>query len=384
MTKKRRGNGEGSITQRSDGRWMARITTGHKPGGARIVRTVYGKTKRDVQEKLMALQHQKATGTLTDASKMTVAEWLNHWHEHVSRPAVRATTHLSYGGIIAKHLISALGRLKLTALMPAHVQSLYSAMEANGYSGRMRQLTHAVLRRALKIAMRQGMVSRNVCDAVEPPRVQKREMVTLTPEQATAFLKAAAGDEASGQKESPLHALFVLALTTGLRQGELFCLHWGDIDLDNATLSVQRTLIEVQGKLSFGPPKSTKSRRTINLPGVAVDALWNHKAKMLTAGQGANPLVFCDSRGGLLRKSNFMRNDFKPLLVTAGVPNVRFHDLRHTSATLMLAEGVPAKLVQERLGHSQISLTLDTYSHVLPEMDRRAAETFDRVFGKLA
>jgi len=173
-------------------------------------------------------------------------------------------------------------------------------------------------------------------------------------------------------------------VTTGLRQGELFGLQWADVNLQTGMLAVRRTLIEVGGKLSFGPPKSKSGTRAIRLPAVAVEALTTHRAEMMRDGFAGASVVFCDTKGGPLRRSNFLRKYFKPLLERAGVPDVRFHDLRHTSATLMLADNIHPKIVQQRLGHSQIALTLDTYSHVLPSMDEAAAGTFDRLFKRNA
>ncbi|MCA9108856.1 MAG: site-specific integrase [Planctomycetaceae bacterium] len=375
MANRKRGNGEGTIFQRSDGRWSGTIDIGRAANGKRLRRTVYGKTRKAVVEKLQEMQHRKATGTLADAGRMTVGEWLTHWFENIAKPKLRPTTQRSYEGIIRCRIIPQIGHLMLAKLSPVNVQAMQTELSALAPATRVK--THAVLRKALKVALRQGLVIRNVCDAVEPPKGSKPEMQTLTPEQADRLLKAAEGTEYA--------SLIVLAIATGLRQGELFGLQWGDLDLDKGTLRVQRTLIELTAGHEFGPPKSSKGRRSISLPMMAVEALAEHRMQMFAKGcAAADHLVFCDRNGGPLRKSNFARRYYKPLLKAAEVPEVRFHDLRHTSATLMLADGVHPKIVQERLGHSQISLTLDTYSHVLPEMDREAAGTFDRLLKRNA
>jgi integrase len=264
-------------------------------------------------------------------------------------------------------------------------------MEKDGSSPRMRQLAHAVLHRALKQAVKWNLVPRNVCDAVDPPRVSKKEMKVYGPEEVRWLLEVAQGHR--------LETLFVLAVSTGLRQGELFGLQWEDIDLQTGTIFVQRQLEEDNGKLRLTEPKSAKGRRRIDLPAFAVDSLWKHKARMLAEGRLACP-VFCDTHGGWLRKSNFLRNEFRPLIEKANekaikeatekgtvpvlLPVIRFHDLRHSHATLLLSQGVHPKVVQERLGHSQISLTLDTYSHVLPTLGKEAAEKLDNLFRKAA
>lgn len=390
MARKRRGREEGSIYQRADGLWSACISLGYDDKGKRKRRVVYGKTKAEVQEKLRELQNLAASGQLTEASKLKLGEYLDRWLEDVIRPTRTPNTYQSYEGVIRCHVKEHIGSLKLTNLAPVHVQGLYSAMERSGASSRMRQLAHAVLRRALVQAIKWGLIVRNACDGAERPRVAKKEMVTLTPEQTWTFLTSAS--------EHRLEALFVLAVATGMREGELFALRWPDIDLEAGAIFVQHTLEEIDGKFRLKEPKSAKSRRRIELPSFAIEALWRHKAGMMKEEHLEGP-VFCDCRGGWLRKSNFIRQVFKPLLkrtneklseeaekkaVTPNLlPDIRFHDLRHGHATMMLAMGEHPKVVQERLGHSQISLTLDTYSHVLPTVHKQAAENLDRVFRKL-
>ncbi len=193
-------------------------------------------------------------------------------------------------------------------------------------------------------------------------------MQALASGQVVQLLETARGDR--------LEALYVLAVTTGLRQGELLGLQWEDVDLAGAALHVRHTLHELNGRLWIGEPKTRRARRQVDLPSIAVVALQDHRERMLIEGH-SDGLVFCDTQGGPLRKSNLLRRSFLPLLKRAGLPTIRFHDLRHTAATLLLAQGVHPKIVQERLGHSQISLTLDTYSHVLPGMGREAASKLD-------
>jgi integrase len=330
---------------------------------------VYGATKREVQDALSKLQNAKAHGTLTKPSRVTIQQFMQQWLDDVARVTVRETTLDSYRGIVKNHIAKHVGGIGLQKLTPPHVQCMYSAMEKGGASPRLRHLTHAVLRRALKQAVKWGLIVRNVCDAVDPPRIIKREITPLTPQQVGVLIAAASGDR--------LEALYVVAIGTGLRLGELFGLQWADLDLNNSTLAVRRTLTEVGGKLSLTEPKTAKGRRVVSLPGRVVDALVAHRKLAVASGFAGVPFVFCNSRGGPLRRSHFHRNDFKPLLKRGELPDIRFHDLRHTSATLLLAQGVHPKVVQERLGHAQISLTLDTYSHVLPSMQTDAANRLD-------
>jgi integrase len=210
---------------------------------------------------------------------------------------------------------------------------------------------------------------RNVCDAVDAPTVPEREITPLTPEQVGKLLAAA--------KDDRLEALYVLAIGSGMRLGELFGLQWRNVNLNAGTCSVCHSLTELGGKLTLSEPKTAKGRRLVTLPRRVIDALIDHRKKMVALGFAGVPFVFCNSVGGPLRRSHFHRNEFKPLLKRAGLPDIRFHDLRHTSATLLLAQGVHPKVVQERLGHSQISVTLDTYSHVLPSMQVDAANRLD-------
>ncbi len=197
----------------------------------------------------------------------------------------------------------------------------------------------------------------------------KRQIAPLTSEQVQQLLDAA--------KDDRLYALYVVAIGTGMRLGEIFGLQWPDVDLKGRAINVRSTLIEINGKLTLAEPKTPKSRRRVDLPQFVVDALTKHRAQSVREGFAKEPWVFCNSTGGPLRRTHFHVNQFKPLLATADLPAIRFHDLRHTSATLLLAAGVHPKVVQERLGHSQIGITLDTYSHVVPTVQLEAARKLD-------
>lgn len=365
MAKSRRGNGEGSIYQRSNGQWCATYAAGYDADGKRRRRTIFAKTKEEILEQLAKKQSQKLAGAINDPARLRLGAFLDRWLEDAARPTIRATTYESYKGIIKNHLKPHVGGLLLGKLGPAHVQGLYSEMERGGASSRTRQLTHAVLRKAMKQAVRWRLIPINPCDAVDPPRVARSEIHPLDTDQVAALLAAAAGDRIEG--------LYVVAIGGGLRLGELFGLQWNDIDFAAGTISVIHTLMEVNGKLTLEDTKTTKSRRRVDLPQVAVDALLAHRKRMLAEGFAGVGWVFCNTKGGPMRRSHFHAQHFKPLLERAKLPHIRFHDLRHTSATLLLAAGVHPKVVQERLGHSQIGITLDIYSHVLPSMQVEAA-----------
>ena len=236
---------------------------------------------------------------------------------------------------------------------------------------------HVVLHVVLDAAVRVGLTSRNVADNVDVPRLRRREMTPFTEEQARAFLAACIGH--------PYEALFVLALATGMRRGELLALKWDDIDFDNASLQVQRTLQKTLRGYVFAKPKTTRSRRRIALSATVLAALKRHRVQQaetrLKLGDAWTELdlVFPSALGRMYEPSNFVRYQFKPIIKRTGLPNVRLHDLRHTAATLLLAKGINPKVVSEMLGHSNVSNTLNVYGHVLPHMQQEAADLMDRV-----
>lgn len=362
---KRRGNGEGSIYQRANGRWEAVITIGYNGQGKRVRRTVYGWSKKEVQDKLTELQSKKLDGSLAETGKITVGDFLTRWLA-TAKSSIRATTYASYETTIRLHISPHIGGLPLQKVTPAHVQGLYTELERLGRSCYILRLVHVTLRRAFKLAVKWGITLRNVCDAVTPTRIDRREIAPLTMEQSTTLLHAATDDR--------FHALYALALATGMRLGELLALQWEDVDLKAATISVRRTLVDLKGQVYLAETKTKRSRRSIKLPVEAVEALQEHRKRMMVEGLAGCTFVFCTPSGGPVRRAAFHKNKFKPLLASAGLPEIRFHDLRHTSATLMLAAGVHPKVMQERLGHSDINITLDIYSHVLPAMQQDAAD----------
>jgi integrase len=370
---RRRGNGEGSIYQsEKDGRWIAMLSIGYDGNGKRQRKAIYGQTKKEVLEELAKLQNAKIDGVLCAPSKLTVAKLLERWLE--TRSKIADTTRANYKNAIERHINKRIGGLGLQKLTPLHVQSLYTDLQQSAGTDVCR-ISHVVLSRALKQAVRWGMVPRNVCDAVERPKTVKADIQPLNAEQAGSLLDAASGDR--------LEALYVVAVDTGMRLGKLFGLQWSDVDFEHRTISVRHTLQELSGKLKLKPPKTANSRRKIDLAQMSVDALSSHKKAMLIEGHGRCEFVFCNLHGTPLRRSHFHRQDFKPLLKAAGLPDMHFHSLRHTSATLQLMGGVHPKVVQERHGHSQISVTMDTYSHVLDGMGRDAADKLNSIFSSV-
>ncbi|MBI4491737.1 MAG: site-specific integrase [Chloroflexi bacterium] len=376
----RRGHGEGSIHQREDGRWVAVVDQGWKDG-KRQRKYLYGETRREVSEKLKAALHDQAAGLPLPSERQTVGQFLERWLEDSAKPNVRPRTFTRYHDLLTLHAIPTLGKRPLAKLSAQDLQALYG-QKLDQLAARTVGHLHRVLHCALRDALRWGLVARNVCDAVQPPKVARPEMQVLAPEQARQLLAAADGE--------PLEALYVLAVTAGLRQGELFGLKWQDLDLEAGRLQVRRTLgrVRKQGFLE-SEPKSARSRRSITLTPLAIGALRHHRARQLEQRLAVGSawedrgLVFCNAVGRPLEPSNLLRRSWRPLLKKAGLPRIRFHDLRHTAATLLLAQGVHPKIVQEMLGHSTISLTLDTYSHLLPNLQDEAAAKMQAILVRL-
>jgi integrase len=374
---RRRGAHEGSIFQRKDGRWVGQLDLGYVDtprGRQRRFRTVWGPTRGDVAERLTKLLREQQTGTLTTDGRLTVGEYLSGW---LADKRVRPSTRRGYETWVEQHLIPSLGRIRLAKLQPQDVHAMVHAKLAAGLSPRTVHHMRAVLRAALAQAVRYELVPRNVAALSNPVPVPDHEMTVFTPVEAMAFLEAVRGDR--------LEALYGVVLALGLRQGEALGLRWEDVDLDARRLIVANALQRVNGKLALVPPKTRRSRRTIELPDAAVTALRAHKVRQLEERLLAGARwrdsghVFTSTIGTPLDGSSVTRA-FQGLLVGAGLPRLRFHDLRHSCATLLLVQGVPARVVMEILGHSSIALTMNTYSHVMPSLKREAADAMDRVF----
>lgn len=365
----RRGHGEGSIYKRKDGRWAASLTI-----DGRRRKTFYGKTRREVQEQLKVALREQQQGTLITTPQQTIAQYLTQWLEN-QQSAIRARSFERYEQLVRLHILPVLGRVSLQKLTPQHVQALYTRKIKEGLSQTTVGMIHTVLHKALGDALRWGLVARNMCDAVSPPRIDRHEIQPLSVEQARKLLAEAQGHS--------LEALFVLALSTGMRRGELLGLKWQDINIATGILQVRRILTRSHGnRYVEAEPKTEKSRRSIILPTVTVEALKQHQARQEEARKLAGEswqergLVFCTSLGTPLNPSKVLER-FKALLRRAGLPSIRFHDLRHSTATILLGMGVHPKLVQELLGHNQISMTMDIYSHALPTMQRDAMNKLD-------
>jgi integrase len=301
---------------------------------------------------------------------------LDRWLTDAVQDTVRQRTYERYEQIARVHIKPALGRLKLKSLTTTHVRGLYREKLDAGLAPRTVQYIHTTLHKALKDAVADGLIPRNVAKGIKAPRPRKQEINALSADQAHSFLSAARGDR--------FEALYVVALHCGLREGELLGLRWEDVDLAAGTLSVRRTLSQARIGHMFEAPKNGKGRN-VRLTSGAVEALKRHRAAQngqrirLGSLWQDHGLVFPSQRGTTMHASNLTARSFKPLLKRAGLPDIRLHDLRHTCATLLLSEGVHPKFVQELLGHANVGITLDTYSHVLPSMGDQTVTAMERV-----
>ncbi len=364
----------GSIRRRGVKSWELTIDLGRDPvTGQRQRRFANVKgTRRDAERVLAARIHAIETGTDIDAPKITVAEYLQRWLRDYAKPDVAPRTYERYAEIVTRHLAPKLGMVTLSQLRPAHIVAAEREWQASGLSPSTVLKFHRLIREALHHAVRWRLLAVNPADAVTPPRVERREMSVLSPAQAVALLVQARGTEF----EAPI----TTALYSGLRLGELRGLRWRDLDLDTGRLSVIQSLQKVPGGgVVARQPKTHRSRRSVSVPAALVGVLREHRHSQVEARLVAGDawedadLVFTDALGRPLSETR-LRWAFWRLLREAGLPRIRLHDLRHTMATLMLAAGEHPKVVSERLGHSTVSITLDTYSHVLPGLQAAAAE----------
>jgi integrase len=363
----------GSITKRGDS-WSALVDLPPDPvTGKRRRKRITARTKREVETQVAELIHKAETG-FTAAGKLTVREFFDRWLESAA-PTLRPATARRYRDVARLHIVGVIGNLRLAKLTPGDVQRLYADRLAAGLSPTSVHHIHAILHRALDQAVRWGLLMRNVTDAVDPPRRSSPEMRAWDARQVAAVMAAAASDD--------LEALWRLAVFSGMRRGEILGLRWADVDLEGGELAVRRTLSRgATSRLEVGEPKTAAGRRRVSLSPSVVESLRRHRVRQLEQRLAAGPayvdhdLVFATESGSVIHP-NALSLRFRKLIARAGVPSIRFHDLRHTNATIDLATGTHPKVVQERLGHASISETLDRYSHLTPNMQREAADRLD-------
>lgn len=369
----------GQLVQRGKTRFLLRIFLGRDAAtGKRRYRNVsFQGNKTAAQKRLNSLLRDGDLGLLVEPARTTVDEYLNHWLESAAKVRVRSRTLQGYEELLDRYIRPELGKQRLSKLTPLEIQRAYASLLARKLSAKTVRHAHGVLRAALNQAVKWRLLVVNPALAVELPKVAKKEMKALSPEQAAKFLKHAAAD--------PLGALFALALTTGMRPGEYLALQWKDVDVTKGVVVVCRTLVpNKDGGWDFAEPKTSQSGRSIPLPKTVTRALIEHRRSQaeqkLKAGAKYqdHDLVFAGPKGHALQLRNLVNRHFKPILAAAKLrKEFRLYDLRHSCATLLLAQGEHPKVVSEKLGHASVTLALDTYSHVLPTMQQQAAERLE-------
>ena len=375
----RRGNSEGSIYRRKDGRWVAVATIGGNRG-CQERKYLYGRTRQEAASKLAdALKAVKDDMPLAP-ERLTVARFAQQWISTVG-PSVEPKTFESYESNLRVHIVPRFGNIKLSKLTPTHISALYADMSSHGRAPRTVRACHAVLHLMLERAVRLGLLIRNVAKLVDLPKQEQRDMPMITPEQAKDFLVAAAMHR--------LEALFVLAITTGARQGELLGLSWDRVDLHAGEIDIRHALKYTpkreNGGFRLGDTKRPKSRRRIAVTDLAVAALRRHRVRQAEQALFLGPtwnnewnLIFTTTIGTPLSRTQVTRREFRPLATQSGLPaEVTFHDLRHIAASLALSQGLPVTVVSEMLGHADVATTLRTYAHAVPGAQRQVASAMD-------
>ena len=369
---KRRSNGEGNIRKRKDGRWEGRYTAGINPeNGKQIFKNVLGKTQAEVKEKLKKALADSQKLDLTKQGKYTVGTWMDAWFENVAKIKVRPSSHQTYRGYIDNHIKPNIGNIPLEKLTTMELQKLYRKLltsgrverveakeQPKGLSAKTVRNINQVISSAMDLAVAQKIILENPTNACSLPRVEHKEMQTISAEQLQAFLEEA--------KRSGVYEMYYIELSTGLRRGELLGLKWEDIDMKQGIIRVRRQISRIDGKIVEAPLKTKNSYRTVTISPQAVEVLKAQKEKT------DDEYVFPSPNGGPISPDS-VNNMLHRVLDRAGIPRVRFHDMRHTFATLALQNGVDIKTVSGMLGHFSAGFTLDTYAHVTTAAQKEAA-----------
>ena len=375
---KKRANGEGNIRKRKDGRWEGRYTVGHDPvTGKQIFKNVLGKTQAEVKEKLKKALIEAGQVDIAKAGKYTVGTWMDEWFENVAKIKVRASSHQTYRGYIDNHIKPNIGNIPLEKLTTMDLQKFYRKLlikgrvdrieskdQPKGLSAKTVRNINQVISSAMDLAVAQKIILTNPTDACELPKVEHQEMQTIPAEQLQAFLLEA--------RASGVYEMYYIELATGLRRGELLGLKWADIDWKNGVIKVRRQIARIDGKLVEAPLKTKNSYRAVSISPQAIEVLKQQKAKT------NDEYVFPSPNGGPISPDS-VRHMLHRVLERAGIPKVRFHDLRHTFATVALQNGVDIKTVSGMLGHFSAGFTLDTYAHVTTAAQKEAAQTMENV-----
>lgn len=370
----RNAQGGGSIRKRSDGRWEARYTIGRDPGtGKQVQKSIYGKTQAEVRKKLQKTTTSIDEGVYTEPSRLTVGEWLDIWLTEYTKD-LKPHTFKSYKTDVNCHIKPALGAIQLSALKAHQIQAFYNKMQEKGLSPKTIKNLHGVIHKALSQAVEIGYIKTNAADACKLPRVERKEIKPLNEDQIAAFLKAIKGHR--------YERVYLIALFTGMRQGEILGLTWDCIDFEKGTILIYRQLQKVDGRYFFASLKNNKSRCITPAPYVMkvlkeqrrIQSEWHMKAGPVWKN---TDLVFTNEIGEHLTHFTVYKH-FKHIIKNIGIPEARFHDLRHTYAVVSLQSGDDAKTVQENLGHHSAAFTLDVYGHASERMKKDSAARMER------
>ncbi|ADQ39654.1 integrase family protein [Caldicellulosiruptor acetigenus I77R1B] len=383
---KKRGNNEGSIYRRKDGLWCGQITIGRDESGKQKRQYFYGKTRQEVADKIAKALNDLKNGVYVDPARLLLKDWLNTWLWEYKKQTLRPSTFQDYESLINNHIVPAIGHYKLKDLRPEHLQALYNSKYGNGLSLSTIKHIHVILHSALDQALKNGLVVRNVSEATTLPKTKtKNEIRVLTLQEQQRFIAALEGER--------LRPAFLLALASGVRLGELLALKWDCVNLKEGTITIKRSLrriktydknLPTKTMLAFQEPKTAAGIRTIPVPPVILEELKEHRKRQLEERLQAgslyedNNLVFATELGTPIEPRNFLRVFYR--IIEKANLDINFHALRHTYATRLLEANEHPKVVQELLGHNDISTTLNIYSHVMPEIKKAAAMKLNNLF----
>lgn len=371
----------GQLIKKGERKWLVRIFLGRDGNGKRdyFNKLIHG-TKKEASDYRSRMLTDISQGTFVVPSKTTLDEYIDEWLRNSAKQKLSERTYASQVFCLDRYVRPKLGAKKLSSLQPLDLQELYTGMRERGLSPRTIQIVHNILNRAFNQAVKWRVMATNPAQFADKPKQERREMQALAPEQAARFLEAA--------KDDRYFLYFALSLDTGARPSELLALQWKDIDFEQGRVTVRRTLeyTDYSKGFSFNDPKTPRSRRSITISQMNLNYLRDHRREQaeirLKSGAKWQPydLIFCTREGKPIQMRNILRRHLRPILKRTELPQaLNLYSLRHSCATLLLAAGVNPKIVSERLGHASIVLTLDTYSHVLPDMQQTAADKLEKI-----
>lgn len=377
MSNRKRSNGQGTVYRQKDGRWAAELYV-NQSDGRRVRRRVYGKTRREAEDKMMELRQKSDTGVPIPSAQLTLEKFLAEWLEQIVGPRVRPNTLSHYAFHADMYLVPDLGNRQLGKLTAREVRLYLDSLGRAGRGVRTIRYVHATLRAALEDAVREELIEKNVAKLVRPPAAPRTDRQPLTVDEVKVLFRQSRDDR--------LHGLLVVIALLGLRRSEVLGLRWEDIDLDAGTLTVNQGLHRIEGKLQVMPTKTARSRRTLPLPDVVAEVLREHRDRQekerveLAERWPSSGFVFTTPIGTPIDPDNCSKF-VQASLKQAGVRKVRMHDFRHGCVSVLLALGVPPRIVMEIAGHSALEMTMNVYAHVSLDDKRDALNKLGALYG---